>query len=583
MAETIDSLLVSLSLETDANSFKKASSAIKDVTDGMLQLAAVAGVKVDFNALTAGVAKSWSELKRLSDLTGFTVNQIRGLELAMRRIGSADPVASGQKLAQAVPELARKARNGEFDASSYKGTTFNPEQFARLESTDRVAATGYLLNSWQSMNQQQRQQFRPAVGWQENDDIARLAERGDGFFQQSMKMSSDYDQPFDPELNKNVQEFNDEMAKLSRNFENLTFALGGNLLPAVNKVLEAVNGFIKNNPETSQAILGVGTAAATGGAISRLFGPLFGAMESGVGAVSGLLVNPLTIGTASALTPGNLFYSADDIREMSDPRFYWQRRHPGETPTETPVAAAVPVLKTPGVSRNSATKASQDSLKSSANIAAVENALGSLNARTYLDALARAEGTAKYPNQGYNTMFGGSQFSNMSDHPRKLHPFTQTDGTTNYSSAAGRYQFKASTWDDAVKALGLNDFSPQSQDLAALWLIQQKGQLENVVNGNFQDATKGLGGVWASLPSSKYLQPKRSNEEMSAFYGYQSTQPDPVAYTPFSAQVPANFTQNVDLNISGVGMSEQQIEETVQRALTDAARVLSDSYETGGW
>lgn len=58
MAETIDSLLVSIGLETDANSFKKASNAIKDVTDGMIQLAAVAGVKVDFNALTAGVAKS---------------------------------------------------------------------------------------------------------------------------------------------------------------------------------------------------------------------------------------------------------------------------------------------------------------------------------------------------------------------------------------------------------------------------------------------------------------------------------------------------------------------------------------------
>lgn len=576
MAETIDSLLVSLSLDTDANSFKKASSAIKDVTDGMLQLAAVAGVKVDFNALTAGVAKSWSELKRLSDITGFTVNQIRGLELAMRRIGSADPVASGQKLAQAVPELARKARNGEFDASSYKGTTFNPEQFARLESTDRVAATGYLLNAYQSMNQQQRQQFRPAVGWQENDDMARLAERGDGFFQQSMKMSSDYDQPFDPELNKNVQEFNDEMAKLSRNFENLTFALGGNLLPAVNKVLEAVNGFIKDNPETSQAILGVSTAAATGGVFSRLFG----AVESGAGAVSGLLANPLTISVASALTPGNLFYSRDDIREMSDPRFYWQRRHPGETPATT----------TPGVLRNPVTKVPpqkkkpQDlTLKSSANIAAVENAMGSLNARTYLDALARAEGTAKYSNQGYNTMFGGGQFSNMNDHPRQLHPFKQTDGKTKYSSAAGRYQFKASTWDDAVKALGLKDFSPQSQDLAALWLIQQKGQLENVVSGNFQDATKGLGGVWASLPSSKYLQPKRSNEEMSAFYGYQGTPPDPVAYTPFSSQAPANFTQNVDLHISGVGMSEQQIEETVQRALTDAARTLSGSYELGGW
>ena len=44
MAETIDSLLVSLGLETDAKSFQKANNAIKGVKDGVLQLAAAAGV-----------------------------------------------------------------------------------------------------------------------------------------------------------------------------------------------------------------------------------------------------------------------------------------------------------------------------------------------------------------------------------------------------------------------------------------------------------------------------------------------------------------------------------------------------------
>nr|WP_275938411.1 hypothetical protein [Pectobacterium brasiliense] len=43
-AGTIDSLLVSLGLETDAKSFQKGADAIKGVTDGMIQLAAAAGV-----------------------------------------------------------------------------------------------------------------------------------------------------------------------------------------------------------------------------------------------------------------------------------------------------------------------------------------------------------------------------------------------------------------------------------------------------------------------------------------------------------------------------------------------------------
>ena len=40
MAETIDQLLVSLGLETDAKSFQAANDAMKSVKDGILQLAA---------------------------------------------------------------------------------------------------------------------------------------------------------------------------------------------------------------------------------------------------------------------------------------------------------------------------------------------------------------------------------------------------------------------------------------------------------------------------------------------------------------------------------------------------------------
>nr|WP_275938408.1 hypothetical protein [Pectobacterium brasiliense] len=35
--------------------------------------------------------------------------------------------------------------------------------------------------------------------------------------------------------------------------------------------------------------------------------------------------------------------------------------------------------------------------------------------------------------------------------------------------------------------------------MAALWLIQRAGQLDNVLNGDFMTATNNLGGVWASL------------------------------------------------------------------------------------
>lgn len=43
LSETIDSLLVSLGLETDVNSFQTANDAVKRIKDGILQLAAAAG------------------------------------------------------------------------------------------------------------------------------------------------------------------------------------------------------------------------------------------------------------------------------------------------------------------------------------------------------------------------------------------------------------------------------------------------------------------------------------------------------------------------------------------------------------
>lgn len=127
------------------------------------------------------------------------------------------------------------------------------------------------------------------------------------------------------------------------------------------------------------------------------------------------------------------------------------------------------------------------------------------NVRRFLDVIAQAEGTT-----GYDTAFGGGTIASLADHPRQLHSFTQTDGRANKTSAAGRYQFLQSTWDDVAGKLGLPDFGPQSQDIAAVELLRRNGSLEPLLNGDFQTAVQRSGVTWASLPSSTYAQPKRS-------------------------------------------------------------------------
>lgn len=106
---------------------------------------------------------------------------------------------------------------------------------------------------------------------------------------------------------------------------------------------------------------------------------------------------------------------------------------------------------------------------------------------------------------GYRTLFGGGLFDGFDDHPRII---IERNGYR--SSAAGAYQFLSRTWDECAKALGLKDFSPRSQDLAATFLIARRGALDDVLAGRIEDAIRKCAKEWASLPGSPYGQPVKS-------------------------------------------------------------------------
>jgi len=138
----------------------------------------------------------------------------------------------------------------------------------------------------------------------------------------------------------------------------------------------------------------------------------------------------------------------------------------------------------------------------------IEQHLKNPNVRKMLGVIASAEGVK----HGYNTMFGNERLSDLSKHPGILKEFTQTDGKKNKTSAAGRYQFLEPTWNGLAKQLGLKDFSPKSQDIAAVALLAQNGALPHVLKGDIPTAVKKSGGTWASLPSApdSYKQPKKT-------------------------------------------------------------------------
>lgn len=137
--------------------------------------------------------------------------------------------------------------------------------------------------------------------------------------------------------------------------------------------------------------------------------------------------------------------------------------------------------------------------------AELQSALGNRNVLAFLAVIRRGEGTADP--DGYKRIFGGEELDSFADHPRRVVTKKLKKGGTISSSAAGAYQFLERTWDALVKQYGFADFEPLTQDYAAIALIAGRKALNNVLQGEFQEAVRKCAREWASLPTAPYGQP----------------------------------------------------------------------------
>lgn len=151
--------------------------------------------------------------------------------------------------------------------------------------------------------------------------------------------------------------------------------------------------------------------------------------------------------------------------------------------------------------------------------------LGNANVKAFLALIRYTEGA------DYWTLFGGEKVSSLEDHPRLF--ITRTLGGKQItSSAAGAYQFLARTWDECKARLSLTDFSPGSQDRAALFLIDRRKALDDVLAGKWEEAIALCNREWASLPGSPYGQPTKSLSACLSFIR-NNTAPEVAAPLPF--------------------------------------------------
>jgi muramidase (phage lysozyme) len=172
--------------------------------------------------------------------------------------------------------------------------------------------------------------------------------------------------------------------------------------------------------------------------------------------------------------------------------------------------------------------------------------------RALLDHIAGPESAGRY-----DVTYGGNRFAGFNDHPRAAVPITSGPDAGNVSTAAGRYQFIAPTWDAQKQKLGLTDFSPANQDAAAWDLAQAeyksktgKDLLTALRSGQTADVLPALSGQWSSLPGGRQPAGAGGRAVAPAANGgpgftYEQVQRNPYLVSAYVRSVAADETSSV--------------------------------------
>lgn len=160
-------------------------------------------------------------------------------------------------------------------------------------------------------------------------------------------------------------------------------------------------------------------------------------------------------------------------------------------------------------------------------------AAGGLKIWTFLDLIAYSEGTSRSPitrDRGYDVIVssveGPSIFSGYEQHPfTNRKPLVIRRVPLLLSTASGRYQINLPTWRRLRASLCLPDFSPESQDLAALELLRETKANVLLLAGDVKGAIQAVSHIWASFPGNNYGQGGLSRDaELAEFAVLQAEQ-----------------------------------------------------------
>ncbi|MYM41040.1 paar repeat-containing protein [Pseudoduganella sp. CY13W] len=142
--------------------------------------------------------------------------------------------------------------------------------------------------------------------------------------------------------------------------------------------------------------------------------------------------------------------------------------------------------------------------------------LKNTNVWAFLKAIAEAEGG------GYDFMFGAIKgkkndpwrFTNYSTHPGP--------GFGGKTTAAGMYQENIETWREMGGQMGLNDFTPETQDLIAVEILRTIRVIDSIQSGDINAALEEASHRWSALPRGKGKTGRYPKQRSVSFEKFES-------------------------------------------------------------
>ncbi|MCL6324998.1 lytic transglycosylase domain-containing protein [Pectobacterium polaris] len=244
MAETIDSLLVSLGLDVDQKSFKKANDALKGVKDTALLLFSAAGGITGLNAMTAGFSRMVTDLEAFSKHANIARNDVLRLSYAMEQAGGKR--TSANSLIDKANSWALTATYGTFSDKAFMNNAgVNPHDLQGKDSVEVIKTMADYYNQAAASGFDGLQNFREGMNINEDDEkLFRMGRAGiDRYFAEFNKRSTGVS---DDDV-KIGTEYRTAVTDLATNMMDLNNSIGALLTPEITKLIQKTDEWLLAN------------------------------------------------------------------------------------------------------------------------------------------------------------------------------------------------------------------------------------------------------------------------------------------------------------------------------------------------